>query len=665
MKSVLYRSVLAVVCAWSFSFCATADGTVPHPPVEAFGSLPMISQPRLSPDGTHLAALQSYKGRPAVVIYDLGAPRGTMPAILTDDTHIIVGIHWASNDRLLANIYDAASYDFGAKAMPFVRTFSVDTKAQNPVLLLKNSAWIDRNNSSAAVADYDLSDPDQVIMPLWAGQSENEIGGGGVLLATQFINTLYKVDVTTGNAEQMMAGDKYTRDWIMDGHGHVVARVDQTQQPLIDHLQLNDNGNWREIAAYDASADKGADVAGLIGDGTELVRFAVDKTTGVNGLVEVNIATAKTKPLFFDPTYDVSELQADDWTRRIIGASYTADTEQTRYFDPGMEALQRGIDAAFPGLNAQAVSWDIARNKVVVAASGPQHPTAYYLLDRVTHRASKFGDTYPKLQPSDLGEEKPYPYKARDGLEIPAYLTLPPGKTPKNLPTVILPHGGPDARDSLRFDWLAQFLANRGYAVLQPNYRGSKGYGMKFTDAGLHQWGLKMQDDITDGVKKLIADGIADPKRICIVGGSYGGYAALAGAIFTPDLYACAVSYAGVSDLPKILATTENEHRAYSKAMSFWISRIGNTDADLPRLKATSPALHADQDKCPILLMHGADDWTVRIDQSEEMYDALTRAGKNATFLRFEGTDHYLETADARIQMLTETEKFLAKYIGK
>ncbi len=664
MRNVLRQTALAVVCIWTFSFCAAADEMQSRPPVEAFGSLPMLSQPRLSPDGKHLAVLQSYKGRPTVVIYDFTAPPGAMPAILVDTTHIIVDIHWASNDRLLVAVYDPASPEFGAKVIPYVRTFSVDTKAQNLVLLLKNSAWISRNNASSAVADLDLDDPDHVIMPLYAGQQDNEVGGGAVMMITRFINTLYKVDVTTGNGEPMLAGDFHTKSWIMDGHGHVVARVDQTQEPLIDHLQLYDNGNWREVASYDASADKGADVAGLLGDGSELVRFAVNKTNGLNGLVEMNIATGKTTPLFFDPTYDVSGLQMDEWTRRVIGASYTSDTEHTRYFDPGMEALQRGIDAAFPGLDAQAVSWDVARDKVIVAASGPQQPTAYYILNRATHQATKFGDTYPKLKPADLGEEKPYPYKARDGLEIPAYLTLPPGKTPKNLPTVILPHGGPDARDSLHFDWWAQFLANRGYAVLQPNYRGSSGYGTKFTDAGLHQWGLKMQDDITDGVKKLIADGIADPKRICIVGGSYGGYAALAGAVFTPDLYACAVSYAGVSDLPKMLQTGKDEHGNYSKAASFWASRIGDTDADMPRLRATSPALHADQDKCPILLMHGEDDWTVRIGQSEEMNDALTKAGKNVTFLRFKGEDHYLETAEARIQMLTETEKFLVKYIG-
>ncbi len=215
------------------------------------------------------------------------------------------------------------------------------------------------------------------------------------------------------------------------------------------------------------------------------------------------------------------------------------------------------------------------------------------------------------------------------------------------------------------FNWWAQFMANRGYAVLQPNHRGSSGYGANFAAAGFHQWGLKMQDDITDGVKKLIADGIADPKRICIVGASYGGYAALAGATFSPNLYACAVSFAGISDLPMLLDDAEDEFGVHSSMMSYLNSRVGNERDDIARLKATSPALHAEQVRCPILLMHGASDFTVRIDQSKEMYDRLRSAGKPVEFIRFEGDeDHYFERAETRIRMLTEIEKFLAKYIG-
>jgi dipeptidyl aminopeptidase/acylaminoacyl peptidase len=227
-----------------------------------------------------------------------------------------------------------------------------------------------------------------------------------------------------------------------------------------------------------------------------------------------------------------------------------------------------------------------------------------------------------------------------------------------------MPHGGPDARDQIGFDWMAQFFANRGYAVLQPNYRGSSGYGYGFTSAGLHQWGLKMEDDLTDGVKKLVADHIADPKRVCIVGASYGGYAALAGAALTPDVYACAVSFAGISDLPKFITEERSRYGKDSQIVSFWTTRIGSSYEDSDQLDATSPARHTDKIKCPVLLMHGEGDTTVEIAQSEMMEDAMKRAGKPVEFIRFPGEDHYLNLADTRIRFLKETEAFVKKYIG-
>ena len=214
------------------------------------------------------------------------------------------------------------------------------------------------------------------------------------------------------------------------------------------------------------------------------------------------------------------------------------------------------------------------------------------------------------------------------------------------------------------FDWERQFLANRGYAVLQPNFRGSSGYGTKFMEAGYGQWGLKMQDDISDGVKKLIADGIADPKRICIVGWSYGGYAALAGATLSPELYACTVAGAGVSDLPQILSTANREHGHDSGVVSYWYQFIGKRSDDAARLDAASPAKHADQVRGPVLLVHGEDDYTVRIDQSEIMEQALRRAGKTVTFIRIPKETHYLQSASTRLIFLTELEKFLKENIG-
>ena len=260
-----------------------------------------------------------------------------------------------------------------------------------------------------------------------------------------------------------------------------------------------------------------------------------------------------------------------------------------------------------------------------------------------------------------LGESQAIEYLARDGKTIPAYLTLPPGGNRKNLPLVVMPHGGPEDRDSAHFDYLTQFIATRGYAVLQPQFRGSTGFGEAYRNAGRHEWGGLMQDDVTDGVRHLVADGTADPARICIVGGSYGGYAALAGAAYTSGLYACAASIAGVSDLPLMLIEVARQRGGDSDAIAYWLGHIGEPMD--PKIAAKSPARSVATIRAPILLMHGIDDSIVPILQSESMSAALRKAGKPVKFVKLKGEDHWLSQSDTRLQVLQELEKFLAQYL--
>ncbi len=632
--------------------CFSGAAAQTHPPVEAFGRLPVMRAPKLSPDGKYFATIQALKGRPAVVIYPVGPDAGK-PSVVPSTDWLVEDIAWAKPDRLVIVAKQSTRAGWDDRIRTWVRAVAVDPHGENPAVFFKDRQSLGVNLNGAAMVDIDLDDPVKVFVPLWAmGAME------------QFRLDLFKVDTHTGASERAVFGGPRTAEWYMDGHGKVVARVDQTEDPLVDHLKIYNDGDWTEVRSFDATGDNGAGIMGLKEDGSAFVTFNVDpagrrvlatldKTTGADGAV-----------LFADPVYDITGALADEWTGRVIGASYIADKEEYRYFDPARQALQRGLEKSFPGMSVFAASLNTAQDRAVVAVEGPRRPTSYFYLNRTTHQADPIGDTYPDLMEADLGEMKPYPYKARDGLPIPAYITLPPGKAMKNLPVVVMPHGGPDSRDGIGFDWWAQFLANRGYLVFQPNFRGSKGYGYGFTQAGLRQWGLKMQDDITDGVKQLIADGIADPKRVCIVGASYGGYAALAGATFTPDLYACAVSFAGISDLPLMLRTEKDDHGKESGIVSFWRSRIGHPSDDSDQLRATSPARHADQVKCPVLLLHGEGDTTVRIEQSKVEYDALRSAGKNVEFIRFKGEDHYMALADTRIRLLTELEKFLAANIG-
>jgi dipeptidyl aminopeptidase/acylaminoacyl peptidase len=325
-----------------------------------------------------------------------------------------------------------------------------------------------------------------------------------------------------------------------------------------------------------------------------------------------------------------------------------------------MQQHQVALEAAYPRQSVSILSKDDSGSNFVVLSDGPQNPPTLSLYTPANHQTKIVEETYPSLKPTDLGEQKPYPYTARDGIAIHAYLTLPPGRAPHDLPTVIFPHGGPEDRDMLRFDWWAQFMASRGYAVLQPNFRGSSGYGLDFIKAGDGEWAGKVQYDVQDGVKKLIADGVADPKRICIVGGSYGGYLALAGATFSPDLYACAISYAGPSDLDRALYRLTSFD---SEDVSIWKRRIG-ADVDSSMLDRVSPANYADRVKIPVLLLHSEKDTTVPIMQSEIEEKALQRAGKQVEFDILPGDDHYLEFADTRVELLRKVEAFLAAHIG-
>jgi dipeptidyl aminopeptidase/acylaminoacyl peptidase len=621
-----------------------------QPPVEAFAELPNLTQPRLSPDGAHMAAIQSYEGRPIIAIYEVGT--GKPPVAVPSSEWVIDSLHWVKNNRLMVYVEQGKRVAGDNILRTWGRAIAISPDGSGVVAMLRNNPSLNFN-VGVGVADLALDDPEHVYMPLYVANSSTQ----------GYRYELHKVDVMTGKGERHAWGKPETTAWFMDGKGNVVGRLDEEERPLVDKVMRYADGEWSELKSYESGGGRGAGVIGLSEDGKSLVRLASDARAGA--LIRLDLATGKDSILYSHPNYDISSAAVDEWTGRIVGARYMADTWQTVYFDPERQKLQNGLQKAFPGRSVEVVSATRALDKVIAMVEGPRHPPAFYFLDRTTHQADEIGRTYRGLAEADLGEMKPYPYKARDGLDIPAYITLPPGKTPRNLPAVVMPHGGPDSRDVIGFDWWAQFLANRGYVVLQPNFRGSLGYGRAFTQAGLQQWGLKMQDDITDGVKKMIADGIVDPKRVCIVGASYGGYAALAGAAFTPDLYACAVSVAGVSDLPDMIRSERKRHGANSDAVSFWISRIGSLSDDTERLRATSPARHADKVTAPVLLMHGKLDTTVPVEQSELMFEALEDAGKPVVMVTFDDDDHYLKLASTRLSMLTQLEKFLAQHIGR
>jgi dipeptidyl aminopeptidase/acylaminoacyl peptidase len=617
-----------------------ASHAAASPPLEAFADLPQVETARLSPDGNQLAITRPYNGHMKVAFYDL-TKTGAEPQIVGMEGGIAGSVHWKSNDTAVV-VFHANIIRKGSHAvMASNRALSVNTTKRTATLMMFNAPFFKANYGGGNIVDLDANDPDHIYM------EETDLKDVNYLL------DLYSVQVSTGVATLIQRGDADTVEYYTDGYGHIAGRLNQDWD-LTDHVIVggNDVRTWKVKGQTDFS------IVGMTQGG----QFAVERATGTGttALYPWTPAGGFGPALFENASYDLDDVIRDERDGRVIGVTYIDDVEHAKYFDPAMQHVQETMEKAFPGQSVSILSTDAAKTKFVIATQGPRNPLVLSLYTTADHHVNTIQEAYPGITSADLAPVKPYPYKARDGIDIHAYLTLPQGRDPHNLPVVIFPHGGPEARDQMDFDWWAQFMASRGYAVLQPNFRGSSGYGADFVTRGDGEWEGKVQYDVQDGLKKLIADGIADPKRVCIVGASYGGYMALAGATFSPDLYRCAISYAGLADLDSML---QEGTSFQSEAASVWRRRIG-ADRDSSKLDSASPYRFADKVSIPVLLIHSEKDATVPIKQSEIEESALKRAGKKVEFVTLSGDDHYLEFAEARQKLLKEVDRFLAANLG-
>ncbi|MGD0865645.1 MAG: S9 family peptidase [Rhizomicrobium sp.] len=647
-----YLRLLGTVSAAVLSVFGVSRAAFAAPPVEVFGNLPAISNAKISPDGKHLAIIHPLNGRPIVTVFQLDAPTAVPKNVEYADA-VAENIFWADNNRVVCLFRLNTRWKFSSKLYRLDRAITVAAD-NSPNAVLMNELPPDL---PSVVLDQDPADPYDILMGAW--ETDALLHNDRMRYDDQFYFDLFRVSVATGVSSIVLHGSPYTNRFLTDGLGHPIGRIDQTKD-LKEHLFVGE----KEVASYDVSGGVEWNIQKLTEDGSVLAVESYEQGDKW-GLYGLKLGDGTLGPaLFLNPNFDMTGVLLDDKEARVIGASYTDDMPEFKYFDSAREQVEERLKRALPGQYVELVSKDATGANYVVLAGGPKNPDTFYLFSPATSQLSVVATTYPGLAPSDLGEVKPYPYKSRDGLDIHAYLTLPPGKTHKNLPTVIFPHGGPAARDDMEFDWWAQFMASRGYAVLQPNFRGSTGYGEAFQHAGYGEWAGKVQNDVSDGVQKLIADGIADPKRICIVGASYGGYAALAGATFNPNLYACAISYAGLADLQLFIDRDVASGGEETTSSSDWEAMMGAGKAETGKLDAESPYAHADQVKIPILLIHSSKDTTVPIEQSEIENKALQSAGKNVQFITLDGDDHYLSLGTTRIQLLKEVEKFLAANIG-
>jgi dipeptidyl aminopeptidase/acylaminoacyl peptidase len=419
---------------------------------------------------------------------------------------------------------------------------------------------------------------------------------------------------------------------------------------------------FKEVLRLEKTPSRGISLIGLSEQGK--IVFWKRSKSEFGELISIDLTTGTTAVFLRAEELELETVYTDPWSDVIFGISLGGLEPIDQLISADLQHAQATLEATFPGIIISIESFTRDRRKIVARIETPSTPPEYFLLNLDGLRADRLGEAYPGLKDIPMGRLQATTFKARDGAAIPVYVILPPGNQDiKNAPTVIFPHGGPESRDEPRFDYWAQFMATRGYVVIQPQFRGSTGFGQAHADAGRRQWGKRMQDDVSDAVSWAVEKGISDPKRVCIVGASYGGYAALAGATLTPDLYRCVVSVAGVSDLPKMIVQEKSDAGASkSSSVNYWVGHIGADDRDA--MERASPRRLADQVRAPILLIHGRDDTVVRYEQSTMMANALKAAGKPYKLVELRGEDHWLSRTETRQKMLTELEAFLKEHLG-
>jgi dipeptidyl aminopeptidase/acylaminoacyl peptidase len=382
-----------------------------------------------------------------------------------------------------------------------------------------------------------------------------------------------------------------------------------------------------------------------------------DKTA----LVIFDPATAKEKEVLFEPNEaDIDGIEYSKKDKKLLSVSWTTDKEKEHFFDKDAEAMKKRLQDKLPGYQVTIGSHNKAEDKFMIRTYSDKSRGSYYLYDKATKDLTKLADLSPWLNEKELCDMQPISYKSRDGLTIHGYLTLPKGYDPKNLPVVINPHGGPWARDYWGFDSEVQFLANNGYAVLQMNYRGSTGFGKEFWQSSFKQWGRTMQNDISDGVKWLVDKGIADPKRVAIYGGSYGGYATLAGLTLSPDLYAAGVDYVGVSNMFTFMKTIP----PYWKPMlEMFHEMVGNPKTDSLMLAEVSPVFQVDKIKAPLFVAQGANDPRVNKAESDQIVKALKDRGIDVEYMVKDNEGHGFHNEENRFDFYRSMLAFLDKHL--
>ncbi len=605
--------------------------------VEEFFSHPKKVNYRLSDDGNTLAFMQpadepSASPRMNIYIQPLISGNITgMPNKVTDETsRDIINFDWKGSDIIL-----------------YLKDFGGDENFHIVAVNTKTGEAKDLTPFEGARAKFEdklPNDPDHILI------SHNQ--------RDPKIFDVYKVNVRSGVMTLVAENPGNVNSWLVDHDGKIRAAV--TTDGL--HATLLYRDTEAEPFRSLFTTDYRTEVAPLFFSSDNKKIYArSNRSREFFSLVLIDPKQPAREKLIFSPeTVDLDTAIYSKKSKQITLAIYQTQKPQLHYFDLKTRRLMTDIQAHLPELNISIESSDKEETKLIVKSYSDRTPGSSYIYDTRTNVIQKLSDDNPALSQANMARVTPISYVARDGLTIHGYLTLPVGREPTKLACIVNPHGGPWQRDSWGYNPEVQLLANRGFCVLQMNFRGSTGYGRSFWQAGFGQWGLKMQDDVTDGAHWLVEQGIADPKRMGIYGASYGGYAALAGVTFTPDLYAAAVDYVGVSNLFSFMKTFPPYWVPYLTLMK---AMIGDPDADHARMVATSPALHVDRITAPLLIAQGANDPRVNKNESDQVVDALHKRGVTVEYIVKDNEGHGFQNEENVIEFYKAMETFLIKHL--
>ena len=616
---------------------ASAQPVAPRP-VEHFARLPFVTGPQMSPDGTKVAALIATRGKQMLAIQQFAAGPNRLALVGLGELDLNWW-QWVNDDYLIAGV--GTTDNVLGTEMYIRRAISISADGKTILPLVERKAaqhaddviWIANDGSP------------RILLSMQTSVFPDDEG---------FTPEVREVDVATGKSRPVVSSRPNVWSWHADASGAVrigVGYLDRTRTSFLLYRSDGDGG-FRTVERVGRKENLIVPILFTADPGKAI---AYSDHEGHNALYELDLGTmALGAPVFRADGYDVGGIVANPERNAIQGVYYTDTRPRVKWFDPELAEVQSQIDAAVGARRADIVSMSRDRQRLIVLVGGADRAGAYYFYDRSDGRMQKFASVSEDFAGRALAPVRTVSYKARDGLEISAVLTVPAGREAKALPLILMPHGGPFARDSEQWDWWAQFLSDRGYAVLQPNYRGSSGFGTAFAEKGKGEWGLKMQDDLDDAVAWAVETGLADPGRVCIAGASYGGYAALRAAERGGNIYRCAISYAGVSDLGAIL---RYDRRFFNSGSSRdWLRE------QAPDLRSVSPINRPAAFSIPTLLMHGRKDQTVPVRQSREMAEKLGKAGKDFVYIEQPEADHNFSREADRLQFLTELEAFLKKH---